>query len=91
MSEREAALVAPIRVRVVRAHDDLGEDDFHEWVQIGERVKADRLGRPNPRMWCADWQPWICNNPDCRGSVLVHLDAVQDLIVRAIEQGEHRG
>ncbi|MCW2601849.1 MAG: hypothetical protein JWM02_3678 [Frankiales bacterium] len=79
-----------IQVRIRHAHDDLGNDDYHEWVQIGSNTKADRLGRPNNRMYCADWQPWVCNNPDCKGYVLVHLDAVQDLIVQAIEAGEQR-
>jgi hypothetical protein len=73
-----------LRVKVQAPHDDLGDDDFHEWVQIGPNVQADRLGRLNSRMMTADWQPWVCNNPDCRGRALVHLDAIEALIRAAL-------
>ena len=58
---------------------------YHEWVYMGQKIKADSRGRDNPRMYTAPWQKWICNNPDCPGVGLVHDQAVQGLLEAAEE------
>jgi hypothetical protein len=71
-------------VRIVNPHTDLGEDDYHQWITLsGDRVKADRRGHFNSRMYCAYWTRWICNNGNCRGTALVSDDAVVSLIEQA--------
>jgi hypothetical protein len=70
-------------MKVQRPHDALPDDgwDYHEWVYLGERLLLDVLGRPNPRVWGSpSWQRWVCNNPDCHGSVVVHEEYVKALI-----------
>lgn len=68
-------------IRLRAPHIDLGEDDYHQWVTLGRRVKADSRGRLNPRMWDVNWTQWICNNVDCPAEALVH----DGLIVSALE------
>lgn len=74
-------------VRILRAHSLPPEDpnviDYHEWVYLGGRVKADRLGRRNPRMWSSNWMLWICNNPDCVGMAIISLEHISRMILRA--------
>lgn len=66
-------------VRIVQPHQDTDTgypefDAYHEWVEVGERVKADVNGRLNARMTQANWRKWICNNGDCYAVALVHDD-----------------
>lgn len=70
-------------VRVVVAHEDHGEGDYHEWVCLDDRVKADKRGRLNPRMMFATWTRWICNSPDCSAWALVSDNAIIGLIEEA--------
>lgn len=67
-------------VRIVRPHEDLPDSDYHEWISFGERVRADRLGRPHPRIISAEWVKWICNEPSCDAWALVKDDAVRALL-----------
>lgn len=79
-----AQLLAVIK----KPHDDLGEDTFHDWITLDERVRADRNGRPNPNMsWRGNWVKWLCNNTDCTAWALVS-DAAGLL---AIEEAETSG
>lgn len=72
---------APVSVRIVIPHQHVGDiPDYHEWINTGQKVKADRRGHPNPRMVMAEWQRWICNNTDCAGLALVHENAIVALI-----------
>lgn len=65
-------------VRVVAPHEAIGDTpEYHEWVNLGERVRADHRGHRNPRMSFAAWARWICNNTDCHASALVHDDLVR--------------
>lgn len=70
-----------VLARIVRAHDDA---DYHEWITFNERVKADKTGRPSPRMHCAYWTRWFCNNTACAAEALVSDDAAK----LAIEEAE---
>lgn len=72
--------MSDVAVRVVNPHIDLGEDTYHEWVTFGERVKANRLGTPNPRMYDVRWTKWLCNNGECPAWALVSDDGVKGLI-----------
>lgn len=66
---------------VIRApHADLGDDDYHQWVTLGGRVKADVNGRRQPRIWNADWQRWVCNNTECPAVALVSDAAIVALL-----------
>lgn len=64
--------------RVVIPHDD--KLDYHEWITHGRRVKADCLGRWNPRMHEANWTWWSCNNMDCAALGFVSDDAARVLL-----------
>ena len=68
-----------IKARLINPHQVLQDDDFHEWVIVGV-MKADKNGRPNPRMYFADWYWLRCNNPDCSGSGVVSKAAVIGLL-----------
>lgn len=68
-----------VLVRVVQDHEyDRG--DYHQWITLGARVWANRLGYSNPRMCFAEWTKWVCNSGSCSGWALVHDDAVVALI-----------
>lgn len=76
-----------VLVRIVQPHEERPDSpfgDYHEWVCLGERVKADRLGRGNPRMYMANWSKWVCNNPDCFAFAFVS----DDLALEAIKEAE---
>lgn len=76
-------VVSQSSVRVLHGHVDLGLDEYHEWITLGGRVKADRLGRPNPRIIDTQWALWSCNNGDCMAQALVHDSAIARLIEAA--------
>lgn len=70
-------------------HSELeGDDDYHEWVDVwlpehvahrGPRtVRLDSLGRRN-RGWRL-WNRWCCNNPECKGVLLVNTDKLVDIV-----------
>lgn len=67
MSESTAPVLAVIK----KPHDDLGDDDYHQWIALDERVRADRLGRLNPNISWSHWVKWRCNNTDCTAWALV--------------------
>lgn len=65
-------------VRLVQEHIDTGDwspeqPDWHSWVQLGEFVKANVNGIPNPRMYEANWLKVVCNNPECPAWALVDV------------------
>lgn len=68
-----------IPVRVVVEHV-VTPDGYHEWVNLGERVKANRLGISNPRMWDRRWTKWVCNSGACPAWALVSDDGVRILL-----------
>lgn len=70
-------------VRVVLGHRDLGDDTYHEWVNLGERVRADRNGNGNYRIWSTAWAKWVCNNPNCSAFAFVGDDGIRDLLDEA--------
>lgn len=78
-----------VYARVVIPHSDLGEDDYHQWITRGERVRADKLGRPHPQMYDDHWTRWICNNGDCPAWALVADHAIVDMLDEA-EQSHPR-
>lgn len=67
----------PVPVRLVIPHDP--EQLYHEWL-IGGRVKADRLGRVNERMYDTRWTLATCNNPDCPATGYISDAAVNELL-----------
>lgn len=69
-------------LRVVVGHEPTA-DGYHEWITLGERVRANRLGISNPRMWDARWTKWICNSGSCPAWALVSDEAVAVLLERA--------
>lgn len=71
-----------IRVRVVNDHrvDPADAWEFHEWYFNGQDVKADRLGRRNPRMIQADWMVVRCNNSACPALAIVNKEDVLGLL-----------
>lgn len=75
-------------VRILHPHVEgvSGPDwpDYHEWITLGGRVKADVNGRLNPRIVSARWTLWSCNNSDCPAEAIV----IDDAIVRLIEATE---
>lgn len=71
-----------VLVRIVVDHDD---GDYHEWVTNGDRVRADRLGRANRRMWSPNWTKWMCNG--CPAWALVS----DDLVRISLQHAEPRG
>jgi hypothetical protein len=73
-----------VLVRLVSDHADLGEDGYHRWITFGQRVKANRLGIANPRMYDAEWTKWVCNNGNCPAWALVHDDAVIEHLLPAL-------
>lgn len=68
-------------VRVILDHEDT-EDGYHEWITLGERVRADRLGRRNPRLAFTEWTRWICNSGCCNAEAIVSDVAIRGLIER---------
>ena len=65
-------------VRVVYDHNRVGDiPDYHKWVTLNRRIKADCNGKPAPRMVTANWSEYVCNNPDCYGTAWVHDDLVR--------------
>ena len=74
-----------VLARVLAPHEDLGEDTYHEWVTTDERVRADCLGRSNPRMWSASWVKWVCNNTSCAAFAFVSDEAALQVIREAEE------
>lgn len=63
---------ATVLAVIKRPHDDLSEGDFHQWISLDERVKADRNGRLNPRIFgLGNWVKWRCNNTECRAWAIV--------------------
>ena len=78
-----------VLVRVVQPHEyDRG--DYHQWVTLGVRMKANRLGVSNPRMWDANWTKWICNSGSCAAWALVHDDATRRLLDECAGTPGHR-
>jgi hypothetical protein len=71
--------------KIVQPHEDLVDDDYHEWVSTAEKVRADITGRPNPRMYQANWTKWVCNNLDCAAFALVS-DELSLAAIRAVEK-----
>ena len=67
-----------VTVRIARPHN--WRLDWHEWIFLGERIRANRLGHPNPRMHYPEWQRWICNNTECGAWALIHDQAIRDLL-----------
>jgi hypothetical protein len=65
-----------IRMRVRRDHIVNPEDEweFHEWYFNGRNMKADRLGRANPRMYSADWLVVVCNNAHCGALAIINKE-----------------
>lgn len=57
-------------VRVLHGHDDLGEEQYHEWWGPKTFRYLDKLARPN-KGGLYRWSVWICNNPDCRAEALI--------------------
>lgn len=71
------------QVVITHEHQAVGDaPDYHEWVYMNP-IKCDRRGRPNPRMYSADWQFWRCNNVDCPAEAVVSNDAIRSLIEAA--------
>lgn len=64
-------------VRIVVDHQDTG--GYHEWITLGERVRANRLGIPNRRMWDARWTKWTCNGR-CGAWALVSDDGIRSML-----------
>lgn len=61
--------------RIVVPHQSLDDDiDYHEWITMGDKVKLDSRLRCNPRMYHAQGQRWVCNNPACDGLAYVLSD-----------------
>lgn len=71
-----------IPLRVVQDHI-VTDDGYHEWVTLGERVRANRLGVGNPRMWDARWTKWVCNSGSCPAFAFVSDDAVKAMLEAA--------
>lgn len=71
-----------IRIRQIHPHvvGAGGEWEFHEWYFTGKDVKADRLGRHNPRMWDAGWWAVRCNNTECTARAIINKEDVLGLL-----------
>ena len=71
-----------VKARLVVGHQDLSDSKFveyHEWI-IERSIKADKHGRPNPRVTYANWFKLVCNNPECPGFGFVNKEAVTGLL-----------
>lgn len=68
-----------VAVRIVQPHIET-EDGYHQWVTLGQRVKANRLGYSSPRMCFTEWTKWVCNSGDCPAWALVSDAFLADLL-----------
>lgn len=68
-------------VRLVQEHENLEGINYHQWIVTDKKVPANSLGIPNPRIAIAEWNKFKCNNPECAGWGLVHLDKLISTIV----------
>ena len=64
------------------------EWDFHEWIWTDTNVKADKRGRPNPRMMFADWRLVRCNNTECPAEAFIHMNDVLGALPAVPERSE---
>lgn len=79
----DPATAARVLARIVTPHAETPDTDYHEWITLGDRIKADRTGRLNARVWLEAWTEWRCNNPDCPGLAYVADDGIVHLIEEA--------
>lgn len=69
-----------VRWKIRIPHRLAGDDLFHEWWWSGEPVKADTLGRRNPRMWNAAWAQVRCIQVDCPAEALIRIQDMVELL-----------
>lgn len=76
-----------IRMRQIVDHkvDRADGWQFHEWLFSGESVRADRTGRRNPHMVCANWLVVICNNSHCRALAIISKEDLLGMLPPAPE------
>lgn len=60
--------------------DDPNPDQFY--VQ-GYSLYRDALGRKGSNTW--RWHTYLCNDPDCDGTVAVRCDLLADVIAKALD------
>lgn len=83
---KDGGPATPMRLRsagfvLEQGHDDLGEDTYHDFVEIGSCrgfsavVYRDFLGREGDRNY--RWIMLHCNNPSCGGRVLRRARAIE--------------
>lgn len=72
-----------MKIRVLGEHRP--SETYHEWV-FGGLVRADILGRRNPRMHEANWMHMHCNNGACAGEAFVSMALVASAIEVELER-----
>lgn len=66
--------MSEIAIKLDVPHND---EDWHQWVHIGEIENRDRIGRRNPNGWTR-WMVVQCNNTECPGRALVRSTDIED-------------
>ncbi|QOP66182.1 hypothetical protein SEA_DANIELLEIGNACE_42 [Arthrobacter phage DanielleIgnace] len=69
-----------VRWKIRTKHREGEDAPFHEWWWTGEPVKADSLGRRNPRMYGAHWASVRCIYADCPGEALIRIQDMVELL-----------
>lgn len=70
----------PLKVKLEVPHND---ENWHQWICLGEYVMRDTIGRKHPRgHW--RWMVVQCNNTECKAQAIFSLGQVEDEVQRLI-------